>query len=186
MSAMMSWLDWLGLLDLFNTPYPNRPYGSREEDFFTHLAEDLDLHREQQAKFMARQWILYHAGIQDADQGRKLWNYIDRYCDTRYPNHADAPREVFRKAIWGSCKEGGKDYNNFQPCRPPKCNWTDKEWNDCLNSINKIKGWEKQKVIINARNKLHDMNLKGPMKEFTYLAAAERLDVPYCFMWELK
>ena len=178
MSAMMSWIDWMGLLDLFNTPYPNRPYGNRQEDFFSKLYEAMDDHDEKKFIWLCRHWILYHAGIQDADQGKKIWDTVNEYMDKWYKNKTGPDLYArFRKAIYGDCPHAGESYNNYQPCPPPKCGWPDKKWNDYYNKL-RAKDWDFTCKVIDARNKLNDVKANDYMR----VLAGERLGVDPCFL----
>ena len=188
MSAMMSWIDWMSLLDLLNTPDPNQPYQSRHEDFFAQLAEALDEKNEKKFCFLARQWVLYHAGISDADQGRRIHNYANRFMDEWYANKTGPDvRERFRKAIWGRCNEGGRDWNNFQPCTPKLSGisktlstWTQRYTNEMAKHDVL---WAKKFTA--ARITLSDKARTMPLLQFKYtvLAASERLDCPFTLLY---
>ena len=182
MSAMMSFFDWLGLLDLFNTPYPNQPYGSRDADFFAQLAEAIDNHNEARFIYLCKHWIRFHYGIQDADQGRKIWNYVNNYLDRWYVNKTGPDVYArFRREIYGDCKGAGESYNNYQPC-PPVIGqvYTNlAQFTKALDDERKGKNAKWDNMFANARIKLSDMIERGlPNKliKYTCITIAERLN----------
>ena len=182
MSAMMSWVDWLSLLDLFNTPYPNRPFMDKNQHLFDALAEARAAHKEKRFISLCRHWILYHAGIQDADEGQKIWEQVNQYLDKWYVNKTGPDVYArFRKAIYGNCPHAGESYNNYQPCPPPACltgkPWSDKVWNAYYAKLRNT-DWPFSKRVIACRNKLNDIKANA----YTRIAAAERIGVNPCFL----
>ena len=184
MSAMMSFFDWLGLVDLFNTPYPNQPYGSRDSDFFAKLAEAIDNKNEAQFIYLCKHWIRFHYGIRDADEGRKIWNYVNQYLDRWYKNKTGPELYArFRRAIYGNCEGAGESYNNYQPC-PPKVGpriTTLKEFSEKLDEARQGKPPTWDNRFANARIKLANMvEHKAPdlLVRYTCLSIAEGLDCP--------
>ena len=181
MSAAMSFKDWISLLDLFNTPYPNNPFGGPDE-FYAKLAEAIDEHNEGKFIFLARQWILYHAGINDADQGQKIWSYVDQYLDRWYKNKTGPDVYArFRHAIYGDCKAGGKAWYNYQPC-PVHINRNYIHTLDAFeNQMHRYedRGKQWQQAFAMARIKFMDLQKKVNDRFFMYTvqATAERLNV---------
>ena len=179
MSAEWSFLDFMGFLDLINTPYPNQPYGNTEDEFFGKLAECIDTNNRAKFVFLARQFVLFNAGDLDADKGKKLHDYLNQFVDKNYPNRADTPRNNMRRAIWGDGKECGKSYNNYQPCFPLWNKYCSlKGWSADLDKWRRTHGKLDQQFT-DARIKLSDQIQKKTFNEWHALAIAERLHCPY-------
>ena len=182
MSAKWSFIDFLSFLDLINTPYPNQPYGNTEEGFFAHLAECIDTKDRNQFVFFARQFVLFNAGFVDADKGKKIHDYLNQYVDKNYPNHADAPRNNMRRAIWGDGEACGKSYYNYQPCFP---NFT--YYKDLKTWSHEQQYWSSHYPNLNqkftdARIKLSDDIQHNRFNKWYALAIAERLKCGYSLL----
>ena len=118
MSADWGLIDFLNFLDLIDTPYPNQPYGNTEDSFFAMLAECIDNNDREKFIYYARKFVLYHAGLEDADKGKKIHDYVNQFCDRNDKNHTGPDFNEMRKAIWGEGEKCGKSYYNYQPCMP--------------------------------------------------------------------
>ena len=193
MSQLLSWEDWLGLLDLFDTPYPNRPFTGEKWNVNLYAKMD-DAKTEQDLIDVTRPWVLLHIGPTLADEGASINKHIKFWIRERGLDkdkndpHIDLTENVFedlRLKIYGNCKEAGRDYNNYFPCPPPDWHVYKNlpDWKAEFEKETKGKSEEWQQKFTAGRIKLADMKHKDSIYwRYAVMVTAERLGVSYAVM----
>lgn len=125
---MFTLRDFVSLACLTNTPYPNDMataiLGLNHRDLKQVVIKNFESSNREQLVSSMRVFVAMYVGPVDSDLGyliRKLmWDWCKKH-DKRPADQGVNSGEVedLRKQIYGPCKEGGRDYNDYQPCKPP-------------------------------------------------------------------
>lgn len=193
MSQVLSWEDWLGLLDLFDTPYPNQPftYAKWNIDLFGKID---DAKNEQDLVDIVRPWVLLHKGPVLADEGASIEKHIkfwirerglDKIPGNPYIDKTASVWSDLRIKIYGTCRGAGEDYNNYYPCPPAE--WFVyrklKDWEDEFEKESKGKSQQWNDHFASTRIKLASMkNKDNDYWRYAVMIAAEKLGVSYKVM----
>lgn len=124
---MFTLRDFVSLACLTNTPYPNdvatAVLGLNHRDLKQVVIKNFETSSREQLISSMRVFVAMYVGPVNSDLGylirELMWDWCKKH-DKRPPDQGVNSGEVedLRKQIYGPCKEGGRDYNDYQPCKP--------------------------------------------------------------------
>ena len=187
MASFFDLKDFVSLLCLTNTPYPNdiavSVTGQQGNDDNLKDAV-LKLFDQPNRKYLVthmRLFVAMYVGDADADLGyfirEQMWDWCRKNIK-RPPDRGVGSGEVeaLRQEIYGKCKKGGHDYFGYQPCPPQHYEpiKTLQEFEKEFDEVSKDWSKDREQKWVDARIELSDMwdRMKGNKKPWAYIVEA--------------
>ena len=188
--------DFVSLACLTNTPFPNNfavaATGIDKEDISANTAVNLMFEHKNYRVVTDRMRLFVCWGVGDLDKDLGLyiqnwmWSWFEKHGEHDAVHGVDSGSvEAMRHAIYGPCKNAGRDYFDYQPCPPDTSRWfkitTIEDFKKHFDNYSTMpKGWQNRWVA--ARIRLADEWAKGKKdafrrKRWPYLVWAFAVDL---------